>query len=725
MHMHLPHAPMRSQRARLRRFVTGRAFPFCATLSFLLAAVIAAPPACAATVSPRRLLEVNDLGNPVMSPDGRHVAFRMEQASIERNTYDSAWYVHDLDGRSPPLRIGEGGEPLREHATGLVQPSPAVWSRDGHWLHYRARIDGRVSIWRAAADGSQAREVVKDAADVRDFVLGKDGITVLYSVGATREAVLDAEQEEYERGVRIDESVMLAGGLHRSGRVEGRPATQRFLGDWFSTGPLLATVSDRWKVVGTGTPTVRDATVSEVPAALLTATDLPGIQPAPAKLVPHPDDPRIALVLPAQDTEAGMLQPVTSALAMLPDRRSTKLVRCAAALCRHRAIGDVRWRPGSDEVLFTTTDYDRGRAQSIHRWNVVTGVVQTIVVSDGLVSGSQWRPDVPCAVSARTLVCVAAEADRPPRLEAIDIDSGERRVLFEPNKGLEADIAATAPVRMIRWKDAQGREFTGQLFEARNADHPPPLFITFYTCQGFLRGGLGDEWPLASLAGQGISALCINALPGFRLDYVERHDQGRAAVESVVALLAADGKADPGRIGMGGLSFGSEVTLWTLMHSDVVTAASVSSISPTPSYYLLNSLREAFRTNLRLMWQLGAPAETPGRWEEISPAFQLGRIRAPILFQLPEQEYRMLLDYALPLVRREQGDLYVFPEEAHIKFQPRHKLAAYERNIDWFRFWLQGYEDRDPAKDGQYRIWRKMRERASETADQGRAGGGS
>lgn len=694
-------------------------FPWRVASLLLLASAIAAPAVCAATISPRRLLEVSDLGNPVISTDGRQVAYRVEKASVERNTYESIWYVQNLDGHSPPLRIGEGGEPLREYATGMVLPSPAVWSTDGRWIYYRARFDGRVSVWRAATDGSQAREVVKDAADVRDFVLGKEGKTLLYSVGATRDAVLAAEQSEYEQGVRIDESVMLAGGLYRSGRIDGRPATQRFLGDWFSTGPLLARVPDRWKIVDVSTMATRDASASEVPTVAPTAVDLPWILPAPTKLVPHPRDTRTALVLPAQDTEPGMLQPLTSTLAVLPDKRSPGLVRCIDARCRHQTIGDLQWRPESDEVLFTTTDYERARAQSIYRWNVVTGTVQAIVLSDGLVSGSQRHWDVPCAVSASTLVCIAAEADRPPRLEAIDIDSGARRILFEPNKGLEADMAATAPARMIRWQDAQGREFTGQFFEAKSSGHPPPLFVTFYTCQGFLRGGLGDEWPLASLAEQGISALCINALPGFRLDYVDRHDQGRAAVESVVALLAADGKVDPGRVGMGGLSFGSEVTLWTLMHSDVVKAASVGSISPTPSYYLLNSLREAFRTNLRLMWQLGAPDETPGRWREISPAFQLDRIRAPILFQLPEQEYRMLLDYALPMLRRNQGDLYVFPEEAHIKFQPRHKLAAYERNLDWFRYWLQAYEDPDPAKAGQYRIWRQMHPQGSGSMDRG------
>src|SRR3546814_12668527 len=82
----------------------------------------------------------------------------------------------------------------------------------------------------------------------------------------------------------------------------------------------------------------------------------------------------------------------------------------------------------------------------------------------------------------------------------------------------------------------------------------------------------------------------------------------------------------------------------------------------------------------------------------LSPAFRLDRIRAPILFQHSEQEYMYALDYEIPLIREHRADLYVFPNEPHQKFQPRHKLAVYERNVDWFRFWLQGYEDPDPAK---------------------------
>jgi dipeptidyl aminopeptidase/acylaminoacyl peptidase len=681
-------------------------------LAFVVLGGIAVGSLHAETISSRRLVEVTDLGNPVMSLDGRYVAFRAEQASVARNTFDTAWYVERLDGKSTALRVADGGAPLREYVTGLPLPSPAVWSPDGKWLYYRALHDGHVSVWRAAVDGSGSRELTTDPADVRDFNLSGDGQTLRYSVGATREEVVSAEESEYDRGIRIDDTVNIGAGLFRSSKLDGRRATQRFLGDWFSTGPLLAKVPGRWKVVDLATMKTRDLPASELPAAALKAADLsPKLPALPTKLAQSPGDARIAVLVSGKKDKGRMMSPSVE-LAMLSDRHASQLVVCKAKLCLDRYITDIQWRPASDEVLFTTMEFDKGRTQSIYGWNVVTGAVRPIVLASGLCSGSQRYWDAAFALSSDTLVCVAAEADRPPRLEAIDLTNGQRRIVFEPNQKLEADIAATVPARLIRWKDARGREFTGQLFEARGASlaHPPPLFVTFYTCDGFLRGGLGDEWPLATLADDGISALCINAIPAdLRLDVVANYDQGRAAVDSVVKALSAEGRIDPNHVGMGGLSFGSEVTLWTLAHSDAVTAASVSGISVTPTYYLFNSLRDAFRSNLRQLWGLGAPNETPSQWKKISPAYQLDKIKAPILFQLPEQEFRMTLDYALPLVRRHQADIYVFPDETHIKFQPAHKLAVYERNVDWFRFWLQRYEDPDPAKATQYSRWRDMR----------------
>jgi hypothetical protein len=269
---------------------------------------------------------------------------------------------------------------------------------------------------------------------------------------------------------------------------------------------------------------------------------------------------------------------------------------------------------------------------------------------------------------------------------------------------------ATIDWKPLRWTDPKGQAFTGYYFPAGESAVPAPLFITYYNCTGFLRGGVGDEWPLAVLAQRGVSTLCISQPADAPSDRVDLYQQALSGIEDIVDRLAATGEIDPSKVGMGGLSFGSAVTLWTAIQSDRLAAASVTSPVVSPNYYLLGSLKgEVFIQGLKSFWGLGAPNETPERWRMLSPALNLGRIRAPILMQMPEQEYLHALDYAVPLIRRRQADVYAFPHEPHQKFQPRHKLAAYERNLDWFRFWLQGYEDPDLRKVEQYRIWRDMR----------------
>lgn len=150
--------------------------------------------------------------------------------------------------------------------------------------------------------------------------------------------------------------------------------------------------------------------------------------------------------------------------------------------------------------------------------------------------------------------------------------------------------------------------------------------------------------------------------------------------------------------------------MWTAMNSRMLRAVSVSSPVMTPALFLWFGLWEDVHfSRMDRYWQLGTPEETPERWRMISPTFDPGRVSAPVLMQMPQEEYALSLDYAVPMIRAHQADVYVFPNEPHIKFQPRHKLAVYERNLDWFRFWLQGYEDPDPVKVEQYRIWNRMR----------------
>jgi dipeptidyl aminopeptidase/acylaminoacyl peptidase len=667
-------------------------------------------------ISPRRLIEVVDISGPVASPDGRYVAFRTEQASVERNTYDSVWYVQAMDGKTPAHRVGEGGAPLRSSA-GLSLPAHAVWSPDGQWIYYRAFMDGKVAVWRASADGSSAKPITIDPADVRDFSLGANGKALDYSVGATRAEVMAAEQSEYERGIHVDSSVPIGqGGLFRSGNVGGRLATQRLdvKGDGFARVPLLSDVPDRWTAIDLTTGKTRDLAASEVPSPQTIASALPKGQSKPWRFALDRANHRVALLTRVGD-QGDMVRKPGVELSALLGKNSQRHIRCQAEPCVGKAISGVQWNPNSEEVIFTVTDPAEGMAQSIYRWNVKNGEVLPVARSAGLLnSGERYGlEDAGCGLSSTALACVASEANRPPRVEKIDLETGERRVLFDPNTSLAADISAAMPVKLLRWRDAKGRLFTGQFFAARRTgDRPPPLFIAYYLCPGFLRSGYGGEWPLATFAEHGISALCIN-YGSFGFNAVERYNLGLSAAKSAVDLLASSGEIDRTRVGMGELSFGTEITMWTAVNSDLLAAASITGATLSRSMYLHGSLKgKEFMSRAHKVWQLGPPDETPEQWKRIGLEFNVNKIKAPVLMQVPEQEYVWLLDSAVPLMLQHKADLYVFPEAPHFKFQPKQLLAANERNVDWFRFWLQDYQDPNPEKNGQYAVWREMKARA-------------
>lgn len=659
-------------------------------------------------ISPRRLLEVADFSSPVVSPDGKSVAFRIERASVERNTYDSYWYVQRLTGNDLPRCVADGGPPLRDTA-GVSLPADVEWSADGRWIYYRARIDGRIDVWRAATDGSGAEPVTRDPADVRDFALADDGRTLKYSVGASRERIVRTEQAEYDRGIRIDHTVPVGQSLFRSGNIEGRLETQRYTGVWFDRAGLLAAEPDQWKALNLETQAVRDLPPSGRPRAPLAASDLAHGLAEPFKLALDPGAGRVALLTRIGNGDGLQYKPDVQ-LSVLRSRKANRAVPCVAALCTGQAITGIQWRPGGSELVFTTTDPAEGLAQSIYRWNVQTGAVQLVIHGKGLVNGGR-DPNSACALSSAYLVCVTAAVNQPPRLERIALEGGERHLLFDPNAALAEDFGRTVRPRFLRWSDSAGRHFTGQYFPARKlAPGPSPLVVNYYSCEGFLRGGVGDEWPFASLAEDGVGALCINYVRPMPADVVERSNLGLSAVRSAVDLLASQGEIDQGRVGMGGLSFGSEIALWVATHSDLLAAVSVTSPAVSPTYYLFNSLkRETFTDGLKKIWDLGSPAQTPARWRILSPVYDLDKFRAPLLLQMPEQEYLYPLDYVVPLLLDHRADMYVFPNEPHQKFQPKHKLAAYERNLDWFRFWLQGYESPSLDKRQQYKHWHAMK----------------
>ncbi|MBV1686409.1 Atxe2 family lasso peptide isopeptidase [Novosphingobium sp. G106] len=637
----------------------------------LVALVLAPSPALAGPTS-RQLVELVDISGLAASPDGKWLAFREEHPSIEGNAIATTWLVARLSG-GQPARVASGGEAIFDGETFALE-SPQ-WSRDSRWIYYRALVGGQVQVWRATAAGSQAEQVTHDEADVIAFQVRDDG-SLIYRVGATRQAIIDAEQREYDQGIRFDKSIEPGQAIFRGALINGRRATQRLSGEWFDRRGLLGGTPHRYRIAIAGSPAARDARPAELAA---------WSQDAPSKYGEAAQRPNRDGSLVAELTMHGPKSGLR--VRSVADRIEYP---CPIALCGKGRVSGVTWLRDEKTLLVTITDIYK--AQSLFRWNIRNGASDLLASDDGLM-GSSRSIASNCAVARTVVACVIAGPARPPRIDAINLGTRARRIVAEPN----ADLPSIA-AKPIEWRTADGQMFTGQFVAPTGkTGSPPPLFITYYQCRGFLRGGTGDEWPLAALVDAGIAVLCINAVTqedlGRKADAVADYRLALEGISSIAQDLSRRGAIDPARIGMGGLSFGGEVTAWVAMHSNLLRAVSLSSVLFEPTYYWFNGApgRDA-HAKLREWWGLGAPNETPARWKEVSPAMNTDRIRAAVLMQLPEQEYRYNLELIAKLSEaKTPTEVYVFPDEPHAKVQPRHKLAVYERNLAWFERWLLPY----------------------------------
>jgi dipeptidyl aminopeptidase/acylaminoacyl peptidase len=656
-----------------------------AGLGFAHAAAATPPPQIA------EIIEVAEISGLAPSPDGRRVAFRTERARLDTNSYVLRWHVADLD-RGTVAEVGGGGRPIYAEP-GIVAPETAFWSPDGRFIHYRALVDDAIGVWRAPADATGARLIFEDEADVEALRMEPGGAALIVTLGSTRHAIRSAEQREYDEGVLVDHTVALNQNVHRGAFINGRLASQRVTGDWFRRVGLLWDVPRRQRSID-----LDDLAVGE-----------PAPAPPPDPPPPLGSNPGVSVRSSAGDV-ATLFRDGAGSRIEVRRNAGGSTIRCLAQACRGARIVAMAWRPGRDELILTAQDLHLG--QSLHSWRPATGEVRLVTRSEGLLGGGR-QPNLPCAVTAEEAVCVTAAATSPPRLERIDLDSGERTILFDPNPRLRATAMPRA--ERLAWSSLDGQSFTGiLLLPAHGEAGRLPLFVSYYSCGGFLSGGVGDELPFLPLAGAGMAVACINIAPSERLeDSIGRYETGLEAVRSLVERLDELGTVDPRRVGMAGLSFGSEVTMWTAMHSDLLAAAAIASTQAEPAYYWYNAVRGRSQPEqMRRIWGLGAPDETPEEWRRQSPALNAERLRAPLLLQLPEQEARSVIElYARLTNSTTPAELYVFPDSAHIKVQPRQRLAAHSRYQDWFRYWLQGYSDPDPAKADQYRRWTWLAER--------------
>jgi dipeptidyl aminopeptidase/acylaminoacyl peptidase len=322
--------------------------------------------------------------------------------------------------------------------------------------------------------------------------------------------------------------------------------------------------------------------------------------------------------------------------------------------------------------------------------------------------------------------------DQPPQLVWTDKKTGRTRMLFDPNPQLRTDFAL-GHVELTHWVDSAGLSWTGRLYYPAHylSGRRYPLVIQTHGYagkdeysvygQGYPEGGipLGPGWSVylaQPLAGRDIAVLQVGGPekpPPQESDYPKAKSRAWALADAAKHLIDT-GLVDKDKVGIMGHSATGRVVEAALAFTDFPYAAAIASDN-----YELN-----YTQSMYLGWNAveGQPplfGDGLDSWLDNSPALNAERIRTPMQLELTTGDSRSTtVVYLWEMFSRlrylnKPVEYYVFPDLAHgshMVQNPRQLMALQNRALDWWLFWLKSEEDPNPAKVGQYRDWRMLRE---------------
>lgn len=316
--------------------------------------------------------------------------------------------------------------------------------------------------------------------------------------------------------------------------------------------------------------------------------------------------------------------------------------------------------------------------------------------------------------SGRFGLLVRSTHTMPQELVRIDLVDGDVKVVASPNSTFQ-----TKELPAVQFYEIEGGTARGHLYLpiAYKRGTRYPLVITQYLSDPGFYASVGDEIPILALTASGLGVFAMHAPGGsasatgnveIELTRVQRPLED---MKWVIEKLTNEGVIDPKRVGLSGLSYGAEIAMFAYWRSDLFAAVSTASGSWDPSLFALSGVDYAKSLARRGFRPVG---EDKGinAWQRLAVGLNARPTLPPLLIQGSEGEQNFTAPTWTALrLANAPVEWYDYPEpkSGHVKARPANKWWVYTRNLDWFRFWLQGYEDPTPSKSEQYVRWREMR----------------
>ena len=614
---------------------------------------------------------------PVISPDGRWVAYVVAPVGRKGERPVSALWVAAADGSSPPWKL----------TAGTAADSDPRWAPDSAAVFFLSDRTGSRQLHRVRVGGGEAEILTDWRGEISDARPLADS---LVAVVATDEPTEEDERRRAERDDAFVWGQQLRSGRLRvldlaTGELRTADGLRRHIVELAARpdGGALAAIS--WASPDND-PGATTGELHVVDLETGTALDLGRVGTEARSPVwwradggwhvaylamPEPfggdavyDVAACAAAAAHRDLTAGMAVCPTD-LAQVADGPPLALFA--------DGLDTAIYRLDPDLLRFGFVSARDGLADSLTACRSGAAVAALASTSDEPVNVHAGPPAGP----------LIRLSDTQPALRAISWGRQER-LSYRASDGLGLDGLLVLPPGRSR------------------ADGPFPLVTVVH---GGPDARYADEFTLAYhpsgqwLAAAGYAVFLPNPRGGVGHGRAFASSVARSVggsewsdITSGIDLLIAEGVADPDRLGIAGASHGGFMAAWAIGQTDRFKAALM--LAGISDWGLLVATGEGGTLDAALSGSCGWEGAGPHPHDQVSPISFASKIRTPVLIVNGEDDTNVPVSQAIYFHRAlswygAEHELVIYPREGHGLVERNHQLDLLRRTRAWFDRWLR------------------------------------
>ena len=680
------------------------------------------------------------------SPDRQKFVVVLRRGNLERNTNDYSLLLFETREvfHSPQSKVlvAMSSSSNRE---GITNP---VWLADGKTILFLGEHPGETTqVYSVDVTTGTTQRLTNELTNVAAFTADHSGRTVAFMVEEPPLPVVTADSQRRGVTVKQDDMTELLAGSRRNRQLQCKvlnvpgKATKE-----------LALVSDRDGVLWGD---VRNFAISPGGRYLVVKTNLTSVAPGWRSYL----EPLIARLLDRQISVQSLswiyryelIELATGAIKVLLDAPvgyrgsevlwvdATHVVLSGVFLPLDDAQARTLHEPSVVEVDAATFHYRVLSSEDLRMvsWDADTGTIETETrptkasgkepKAGGLkrVNGEWERVDKVEAKGHSISVLAEQSLNMPPRIEALDLNTGQRALLLDLNP--QFSKIQMGRVEEVRFKGAEEVDVRAGLYFPPDFDSKKKYPLVVQT-HGFDRntfwidGSFTTAFAAQALASHGMLVLQVP----------DRHDWDGTAkeaprmaetLERAIEAVEGMGILDRERIGLIGFSRTGLYIYYLLTHSRFRYRSAVVADGSDGSYSQYMQFLGGYPSVAGDSEAIngGVPFGTGMMyWLRDSIEFRLDLVDTPLLIQAASRESLSSQWAEFTGLKRlgKPVELLYFPNGTHVLEKPWDRLASQQEAVDWSAFWLKDEADSRPEKRERSARWQAMKDARTSKAHQ-------